>query len=172
MVCRNPKYAEEAMNEIKEITKNDNVFTHILDMSDPKAIVKFTQEFDQPLTVLINNAGCMVNTLTMTSDNLEMNFATNTLGTHILTENLIPNLRKSEQKSRVIIVSSGGMLTNKLNLNDLNCEKMNPFDGTMAYAQNKRQQVIMTEQYAEKYPDIFFASMHPGILKRRANYFY
>ena len=46
---------------------------------------------------------------------------------------------------------------------DFNFEKMQPFDGTMAYAQNKRQQIVMTEQYALKYPDIYFASMHPGM---------
>jgi hypothetical protein len=28
-------------------------------------------------------------------------------------------------------------------------EKLSPFDGTMAYAQNKRQQVVMTEQWAK-----------------------
>ena len=53
------------------------------------------------------------------------------------------------------------MLKQKLNLNDLNSERGN-FNGTMAYAQNKRQQVVMTEQYAIQYPDIFWASMHPG----------
>lgn len=35
-----------------------------------------------------------------------------------------------------ITVSSGGMLTQKLNLDDLQFEK-GTFDGTMAYAQNK-----------------------------------
>ena len=53
------------------------------------------------------------------------------------------------------------MLKQKLTLNDLNSESGN-FNGTMAYAQNKRQQVVMTEQYAIQYPDIFWASMHPG----------
>ena len=50
----------------------------------------------------------------------------------------------------------------KLDVKDLQFEKMNPFDGTMAYAQNKRQQVIMTEKWAEKHHEIFFSSMHPG----------
>ena len=36
------------------------------------------------------------------------------------------------------------------------------FDGTMAYAQNKRQQVIVTKEWALKYPEIKFFSMHPG----------
>ena len=50
----------------------------------------------------------------------------------------------------------------KLDVKDLQFEKMSPFDGTMAYAQNKRQQVVMTEKWAEKYKEIFFSSMHPG----------
>ena len=62
----------------------------------------------------------------------------------ILTEKLVPKLSASNSKPRVIIVSSGGMLTNKMDFQDLNFEKMAPFDGTMAYAQNKRQQVKYT----------------------------
>ena len=46
---------------------------------------------------------------------------------------------------------SGGMLVQKLNPNDLQFENLKPFDGTMAYAQNKRQQIVMTEQYAQVY---------------------
>ena len=61
-----------------------------------------------------------------------------------------------------ICVIIGGMLVQKLDAKDLQFEKMNPFDGTMAYAQNKRQQVIMTEKWAEKQKEIFFSSMHPG----------
>lgn len=50
----------------------------------------------------------------------------------------------------------------KLDTKDLQFEHMNPFDGTMAYAQNKRQQVIMAEKWAEKHKEVFFSSMHPG----------
>jgi len=159
MVCRNPKYAQEAQKELKEASGNDQIFVHLLDMSDTKAVHKFATEFKEPLNVLINNAGCMINERTLTDGGLEKNFATNTLGTHVLTKELVPKLQKG---SRVIIVSSGGMLTQALSLDDLNFEKMRPFDGTMAYAQNKRQQVVMTEQYAQQFPDVFFASMHPG----------
>ncbi|CAL8370444.1 unnamed protein product [Arctogadus glacialis] len=57
--------------------------------------------------------------------------------------------------------SSGGMLVQKLNLDDLQFEK-GTFDGTMAYAQNKRQQVILTERWASQHKEIHFSSMHPG----------
>lgn len=83
------------------------------------------------------------------------------MGTHIITEALIPALSKADDP-RVIIVSSGGMLTKKLDLSDLQSEKMKPFDGTMVYAQNKRQQIVMAHKYAEKYPKIHFSTMHPG----------
>jgi hypothetical protein len=40
----------------------------------------------------------------------------------------------------VVTVSSGGMLVSPLDLHDLQAERGN-FDGTIAYAGNKRQQV-------------------------------
>ena len=163
MVCRNPKYAEEAQKEIQDVTSNNKIHVHILDMSDPKAVLRFAKGFAEPLNVLINNAGCMVNERTVTEEGLEKNFATNTLGTHILTENLVQNMLKtsSDEKPRVIIVSSGGMLTQKLNMDDLNFEK-GQFDGTSQYAQNKRQQIVISEKWAKKYPGIQFTTMHPG----------
>jgi len=68
----------------------------------------------------------------------------------------------AEERARVVTVSSGGMLTNKLDPFDLMAENLSPFEGTMAYAQNKRQQVVMTEEWAKKYADVQFTSMHPG----------
>lgn len=164
LVCRNKERGEAAKTEIIETTGNQNVHLHQLDTSKPRDIYQFAHKFGesgQQLDVLINNAGCMINTRELTEDGLEKNFATNTLGTHILTTALIPILSKSN-KPRVIIVSSGGMLTQTLNVTDLQFEKMSKFDGTTAYAQNKRQQIVMTEQYALKYPSIHFSTMHPG----------
>lgn len=163
LVCRNKERAEEAKAEIVKASNNQDVFVHILDMSRPTVIWTFADQFQQThgkLNVLINNAGCMINERQMTADQLESNFATNTLGTYILTTALVPLLQKSED-ARVITVSSGGMLVQKLNVEDLQFEK-GQFDGTMAYAQNKRQQVIMTEQWAKMFKDIHFSSMHPG----------
>lgn len=56
----------------------------------------------------------------------------------------------------------GGMLLVKLDHTDLQSENMTKFDGAMVYAQNKRQQVVMTERWANRFPNIYFASMHPG----------
>merc|ERR1712062_941025 len=97
-VCRDNEYADAAQKEIQEVaTQQGNVHVHILDMSDPRAVTKFAKEFQHPVNVLINNAGCMVNQRTMTEDGLEKNFATNTLGTHILTEKFILKLPQQTQ---------------------------------------------------------------------------
>ena len=49
----------------------------------------------------VNNAGCMLNTREFVEGNIEVNFATNTLGTHILTKSLIPVISKGE-KPRIV----------------------------------------------------------------------
>ncbi|XP_047225763.1 dehydrogenase/reductase SDR family member 12 [Girardinichthys multiradiatus] len=162
MICRNKGRAETAKDEIVAQSKNENVHVHIVDMSSVRQVWEFAQNFSQnnKLHVLINNAGCMVNQRELTEEGLEKNFATNTLGTYILTTALIPAMKKVEDP-RVITVSSGGMLTQKLNVDDLQSEK-GTFDGTMTYAQNKRQQVILTERWASQHKEIHFSSMHPG----------
>uniref|UniRef100_A0A1A8KQ89 Dehydrogenase/reductase (SDR family) member 12 n=2 Tax=Nothobranchius TaxID=28779 RepID=A0A1A8KQ89_NOTKU len=162
MVCRDKGRAEAAKAEIIANSKNQNVHVYIVDMSSARQVWEFAQSFSQNnvVHVLVNNAGCMVNQRELTEEGLEKNFATNTLGTYILTTALIPALKKVEDP-RVITVSSGGMLTQKLNVDDLQFEK-GTFDGTMAYAQNKRQQVILTERWASQHKEIHFSSMHPG----------
>ncbi|XP_034417326.1 dehydrogenase/reductase SDR family member 12 isoform X2 [Cyclopterus lumpus] len=162
MVCRNESRAEAARQDIVEQSKNQNVHVHIVDLSNARRVWEFAQSFTQSnsLHVLINNAGCMVNQRELTEDGLEKNFATNTLGTFILTTALIPSLKRVEDP-RVVTVSSGGMLTQKLNVDDLQFEK-GAFDGTAAYAQNKRQQVILTDRWASQHKEIHFSSMHPG----------
>ncbi|KAJ7401967.1 Dehydrogenase/reductase SDR family member 12 [Pitangus sulphuratus] len=145
-----------------ELVDDKNIFLHIVDISNPKEVWKFAEKFrnEHKLNVLINNAGCMVNNRELTEDGLEKNFATNTLGTYILTTALLPLLEK-EADARVITVSSGGMLVQKLNISDLQSEK-GTFDGTMVYAQNKRQQIVLTEQWAKAHRNVHFSVMHPG----------
>ncbi|XP_066913870.1 dehydrogenase/reductase SDR family member 12-like [Clytia hemisphaerica] len=164
LVCRNEQRGQEALKEIKTQSGSEEVHLHLLDMSQSREVHKFTKDFTEsgrPLNVLINNAGCMVNTRELNEEGVEKNFATNTLGTYLLTTGLINHLQNSESP-QVITVSSGGMLVNKLDSSDFNFEQMNPFDGTMAYSQNKRQQIEMTDHWSVQYPNIQFTTMHPG----------
>ncbi|XP_018648991.1 putative short chain dehydrogenase [Schistosoma mansoni] len=169
MVCRSKPRAEEARQQIiSETGVKDSVswfYLHPCSLSELRnldCVVNFFDKYPSRTGFYINNAGCMINEYKTDENGLEANFATNTLGTYILTESLIPALKKSPD-ARVITVSSGGMLVQKLNhANPMLTTKPNKFDGTMVYAQNKRQQVVMTEMWSQNYPEIFFCSMHPG----------
>ncbi|XP_043990471.1 dehydrogenase/reductase SDR family member 12-like isoform X2 [Gambusia affinis] len=163
MVCRNKDKAEEAKSEIVSESGNAEVYVHVVDISQTRKVWEFAEAFkkEQPsLNVLINNAGCMIHKRELNTEGLEMNFATNTMGVYILTQSLIPLLQKSWDP-RVITVSSGGMLVQNLRVDDLQSEKGH-FDGVMVYAQNKRQQVVLTEHWAKDNPVIHFSVMHPG----------
>ncbi|XP_030629025.1 dehydrogenase/reductase SDR family member 12 [Chanos chanos] len=163
LVCRNKDRAEKAREDLVRESGNTEIHIHLLDLSETRKVWEFAEAFKKEyssLNVLINNAGCMVNQRELNSEGLEKNFATNTLGVYILTTSLIPLLEKSRDP-RVITVSSGGMLVQKLHTDDLQTERCH-FDGTMVYAQNKRQQVVMTGALAKEHPKIHFSVMHPG----------
>ncbi|XP_065840810.1 dehydrogenase/reductase SDR family member 12-like [Oscarella lobularis] len=167
MVCRSRERGEAAQKELKDASGNEKIYLHLADMSDLESVETFCRAFQQGghvAHVLINNAGAMLAKKELTAKGYEKTFATNTLGTYLLTKLMLPILSQADD-SRVVIVSSGGMLTHKLDLKDLQLEQMNPFDGTMAYAQTKRQQVVMTHHFAKNLSEethVRFYSMHPG----------
>ena len=67
--------------------------------------------------VLVNRAGVFKTGLETTDSGLGVTFATNTLGPFLLTNLLMPALRRSEA-ARVLNVSSAAMYFAKLNLDD------------------------------------------------------
>eukprot|EP00043_Microstomoeca_roanoka_P001217 m.31583 g.31583 ORF g.31583 m.31583 type:complete len:324 (-) comp10697_c0_seq1:384-1355(-) len=163
MVCRSEDRGQAAKEEIERECQGAHLHLHILDMSDLKAVAEFSKKFvadGHPLDVLINNAGCMTHKKVITGDGFESNFAVNVMGPYVLTTMLLPALRKSSD-SRVINVSSGGMLLHKLNADDPQLEK-EEFNGVDAYSQQKRQLVVLAQIWAKEYPFLKSYSMHPG----------
>ncbi|TSZ12222.1 Dehydrogenase/reductase SDR family member 12 [Bagarius yarrelli] len=163
MVCRNKDKAEETRSEIIKESGNKEVYVHVLDLSETKKVWEFAEGFKKrykTLNVLINNAGCMLTKREVNTEGLEKSFAINSLAMYILIKSLVPMLEKSPDP-RVITVTSGGMLVQKLRTGNLQSQR-GRYDGTMVYAQNKRQQVVMTEQFAKAHPSIHFSVMHPG----------
>lgn len=111
---------------------------------------------------LVLNAGLLVAERQLTRGGHERAFATHVLSPFLLTHRLIPALKK-QPGSRVVWVSSGGMYTQHLDLTK--CEALQgPYDGVEAYAQQKRAQVILSEELAKrlKPAGIRCNSMHPG----------
>ena len=189
IICRDQGRGEKAHDELmadyntkhpspppSPLSSLPRVQLHLVDLSSIAQTKAFCRSFarsQQPLHVLVNNAGCMVHKRTVTAEGLELNFATNVAATYAITEELLPVLRRcnaAEYVSRVITVSSGGMLTEDVEVDDLQSEKVPEGDATYIYAQNKRQQVALTEAWQQREaatatadaPCVVFHAMHPG----------
>ncbi|KAF9603987.1 hypothetical protein IFM89_039341 [Coptis chinensis] len=146
MVCRSKERGEAALSKIQSVTGNQNVFLEVCDLSSVGEVKSFASRFsskDQPVHVLVNNAGILEQNRSTTSEGLEVNFAVNVAGTFTLTELMVPLLEKAAPDARVITVSSGGMYTTPL---------------------TKDLQVALTEKWTEMYGNkgIGFYTMHPG----------
>ena len=127
MVCRNEARGTAAMEKIRGKVPDATLTLHVCDVSSLASVKEFAggwKEAGLPLHVLVNNAGCMVHDQSVKSaDGYDINFATNTLGAFALTRLMQPVLDETAQNAsepvRVITVSSGGMLTEPLVVDDL-----------------------------------------------------
>lgn len=100
------------LEKLKNSFKSDHSVScaqyHCLDMSDLKKVYSFAlDEVKTPIDLLIHNAGDMPHSLTINKDGLEQMFASQVLGTFILTKTLA-DLGKLRQGCRILFVASGG----------------------------------------------------------------
>ncbi len=163
LLCRDRERAEAAAERIRERTGNSRVTTEVVDVSDLFSIRGAAARLaERPVDVLIHNAGLLPATRQLQHDGLELTFATHVVGPHLLTRLLTPALQASG-RARVVWMSSGGMYTQKLSLQDLDWSRR-PYDGVTAYAQTKRMQVILAQMWAEHLRDTgtVVNAMHPG----------
>jgi NAD(P)-dependent dehydrogenase (short-subunit alcohol dehydrogenase family) len=135
------------------------------DVSSLRSVRDFARRFlDEhgELHVLVNNAGVLAAERSLSVDGHELALATNVLGPFLLTGLLAPALEKSAP-STVVNVSSGGMYTASLDVDDLQTER-HSYDGAAVYARHKRAQVVLSELWAERLNahGVAVHSMHPG----------
>jgi dehydrogenase/reductase SDR family member 12 len=165
IVARNPEKAAATKQMIKRATANTNIKIYHADMGIVQDVRRLVEELNRNETridILVNNAGALFNQRRLTDDGFEQTFATDLLGPFILTQGLIPKL-KASSPSRIINVSSGGMYTQKIQVDDLQFAN-EPFDGAKAYARAKRGLVILSEMWAHELKDsgVSVHAMHPG----------
>ena len=163
LLCRDRERGESAAARIREQTGSRSVAVIELDVSRLASVREVAAQLvAKPVDVLVHNAGVLPAERGETEDGLELCFATHVAGPHLLTKLLRPALERS-QDARVIWVSSGGMYTQRLRLDDPQW-KQRRFDGVAAYAETKRAQVVLAELWARKLARtrVVVNSMHPG----------
>jgi dehydrogenase/reductase SDR family protein 12 len=165
LVVRDKNKAQQVVRELIEQTGNTRINIELADMSLMKEVHALADRLlkaGKPVDILINNAGALFNPRKQTNEGLEQSFALLLLGPYILTERLHPLLAKSES-ARVVNVLSGGMYSQKIQVNDLQSQR-GEYSGSTAYARAKRGLMILTEEWAKRWQgdDISVNAMHPG----------
>jgi len=165
LLARSSERGQTARARIAERTGNDDVHVGVCDLSELASVRRFAAHFadqESRLDVLVNNAGVLTPQRALSPDGIELTLATNVIGPFLLTNLLIGTLEKSVP-ARVINVSSGGMYTQKLRVDDLQNEH-GRFDGPTVYARTKRAQVILTGLWAKRLAGtgVVVHAMHPG----------
>lgn len=123
------------------------------DVSDLDDVRRFADTVEN-VDVLVHNAGVLPPARATTPQGHEVALATHVLGPLLMTELLRP-------AGRVIFVSSGGMYTQRLPLDDPEYSR-GDYRGAAAYARTKRIQVAIVPLLARRWPEITVAATHPG----------
>lgn len=164
LAVRNRERGEDARARILEHGTAE-VHVGVCDLSHLSGVRAFVDAFtaDNPrLDLLVNSAGVLTQKRELSPDGIELMLATNVIGPFLLTNLLIPLLKPSAP-ARIINVSSGGMYTQKIRVDDLQSER-GEFDGPAVYARSKRAEVVLTELFARQLvgSGVVAHSMHPG----------
>lgn len=158
LACRNIDTAQSVADKI-----GGDTVVERLDLSDLASVRTFADRVDEPIDVLINNAGIMNVPHGVTADGFESTFGTNHLGHFALTGLLLERIRK-----RVVTVSSiahlgatRSSLADPLFRNHL-------YRRVVAYANSKAANVMFARELnrrlvAAGLPTISVAA-HPGVV--------
>jgi NAD(P)-dependent dehydrogenase (short-subunit alcohol dehydrogenase family) len=111
----------------------------LLDLADRATVRRFTEAWDGPLHLLVNNAGLVTGGLERTAEGWERQFATNHLGHFALASGLHDALARGAAErdgARIVALSSTAHMRAGIDFDDLHFERR-AYDPQIAYAQSK-----------------------------------
>jgi len=167
MVCRNEARAERARQDILQEFPGAKLTILLGDVGLESDVRRIWHEFVSrrvPLDGLVLNAGALLNDKQLTTEGVEVTFATHLLfGVYLLGSLAMPTLGNSS--GRCIIVTSADMLQYKFPKWADAASLTGAYDGIEKYSQMKRGQVILATRWASQFPKVKIVSAHPGWTK-------
>lgn len=164
LACRNEEKTKQAINTIKQATKNANLIFKPLDLASLKSVRAFATDIlktESRIDVLINNAGTGILDNSLTEDNLPIEAQVNHFGPFLLTMLLLP-LIKSSAPSRIVNVSS--LMHNFGNVTNLEKQGARFLDRRRVYSNTKLANILFTRKLSEllKGTGVTVNCLHPG----------
>ncbi|CAA7399053.1 unnamed protein product [Spirodela intermedia] len=174
MGVRNLSAGNSVKEEIVKEIPGAKIDTLELDLASMASVRKFSTEFrslNLPLNILINNAGIWACPFSLSSDGIEIQFATNHVGHFLLTDLLLENMKNAAKNSniegRIVNLSSDthalvygeGIQFNKMNMKF-------KYNIILAYGQSKLANILHANELSRRFKDeginITANSVHPG----------
>jgi NAD(P)-dependent dehydrogenase (short-subunit alcohol dehydrogenase family) len=169
MINRNGEKSERVCREIaQDYGVQAEFFTADLSLlSDIQRAGRYLAGLEQPIDVMIHNAGIHLETRHETADGLETNFALHYLAPFVITRLLLPKLSR-DRAGRIIFVGSEGYRFAMwgLDLDDLQWES-NKYSGLKAYGAGKLAQLLSMHLLAKELEPmgVTINAMHPGMVR-------
>jgi len=155
MAVRNTERGEQIAAEL-----GNGAEARKLDLTDLASVRAFAEGWDEPIDVLINNAGVMAVPEGRTKDGFETQIGTNHLGHFALTGLLLGHVT-----DRVVQIASGAHRMGKIDLEDLNWERRS-YKRWPAYGQSKLANLLfmfeLQRRLAEAGSPVRAVAAHPG----------
>jgi NAD(P)-dependent dehydrogenase (short-subunit alcohol dehydrogenase family) len=134
-----------------------------LDLADLASVRAFAEGWQDPVDILINNAGVMAVPLGRTAEGFELQLGTNHLGHFALTNLLLPKLT-----DRVVSLSSTAHKVGRIDLTDLNWERR-PYKQWAAYGQSKLANLLFVLELERRLTaagsEVRAMAAHPGFAR-------
>lgn len=165
LVGRDEARTRRAVDTVKQRGESSQVESLLCDFASQASIRALAESYRakyERLDVLINNAGTVNETRSVTKDGIESTFAVNHLGYFLLT-NLLLDLVIKSAPARIVVVSSIGHYGGTMNLDDLGFEK-GGYSIMAAYRRSKLANVMMTRCLAKRLTGkgVTANALHPG----------
>lgn len=164
--ARNQMKAEDTVAEIRAKTGNEQVEYLLADLSSQAEVRRMAKEMQArypQLDVLLNNAGVILIRRETSVDGFEKTWATNHLNYFLLTNLLLPMLKKSPA-GRVVNVASSAHWRGKINFDDI--QLTHGYNIMKAYGQSKLANMLFTRELAQRLEGstVTANAVHPGLV--------
>lgn len=150
LVGRDPAKLERGRQKISRETGNRQITTLVADLSSQKEIRQLSQEIHRRFSridILINNAGGVFSSFSLTEEGFEKTIATNHLSYFLLTLLLLDLLKQSLQ-ARIINVASNSHFQGKIDFESFTANQ--GYHLLKAYAQSKLANLLFTYELASR----------------------
>ena len=168
LLCRNPVKAAALRDALLSRYGDSRVELYLADLGNFAEVRRAASAFiarNEPLDVLINNAG-VINTRRILLDNgQEQMFAVNHLGHFLLTTLLLDRLKQAEQGRVVVVASEAYRFCRGIRFDDLQWNE--GFSAFPTYGHSKLANILFARELAERVQGtrLTVNALHPGAVR-------